>query len=84
MASSFATLFNANIGYEPVFKVDIANWRCILCKLIAKQPVQTVCGHRFCEPCLLEKLPQDIPVRCPANKKECKMLARGEETVSNI
>ncbi|XP_072016630.1 TNF receptor-associated factor 2-like isoform X1 [Amphiura filiformis] len=30
--------------------------QCVICKLLLRSPVQTVCGHRFCETCVKSKL----------------------------
>ena len=67
--------------HEPKFKVNVDKWRCPICDRVVRNPVQTTCGHRFCERCLFEYLPADgTPVRCPANEEDCNMISREEST----
>ena len=42
-------------GYDVVFVDELSQRQsCPVCLLAMRNPVQTVCGHRFCESCLLE------------------------------
>lgn len=42
-------------GYDVVFVDEVSpRQTCPVCLLAMRNPVQTVCGHRFCESCLLE------------------------------
>ena len=65
---------------EPQFRDNVDRWRCHICHKVLRSPVQTVCGHRFCERCLMEYLPKDgSAVKCPADDKdECGMLSKGQ------
>ena len=64
---------------EPNFKGNVDRWRCLICHRVVRNPVQTTCGHRFCERCLFEYLPADgTAVRCPANEEDCNMISREE------
>ncbi|XP_020603675.1 TNF receptor-associated factor 6-B-like isoform X2 [Orbicella faveolata] len=42
---------------------------CLICHLPFKKPVQTGCGHRFCEECLEEYFRRRVgePLTCPAD-----------------
>ena len=42
-------------GHDFVFVDELSQGQtCPVCLLAMRSPVQTVCGHRFCESCLLE------------------------------
>lgn len=42
-------------GHDFVFVDELSPGQtCSICLLAMRSPVQTVCGHRFCESCLLE------------------------------
>jgi len=42
-------------GHDFVFVDELSPGQtCSICLLAMQSPVQTVCGHRFCESCLLE------------------------------
>ena len=65
--------------HELKFKGNVDRWRCPICHRVVRHPVQTTCGHRFCEGCLFEYLPADgTAVRCPANEEDCNMISRDE------
>ena len=42
---------NGGYGVECTRKLS-AEYECGICLLILRQPVQTLCGHRFCRGCL--------------------------------
>ena len=50
-----------------VFKGEIAlrQFSCASCKLLLRDPVQPVCGHRFCKSCADEIIGQDARPQCP-------------------
>ena len=65
--------------HELKFKGNVDRWRCPICHRVVRHPVQTTCGHRFCDGCLFEYLPADgTAVRCPANEEDCNMISRDE------
>lgn len=42
-----------NGGYDVEVADTISSkYECQICMLILRQPVQTLCGHRFCRSCL--------------------------------
>ena len=63
----------------PGIKADFVNplephHICGICKLVMKSPIQTNCGHMFCNDCLKQVVSNGkvIPVLwlCPIDKKE--------------
>lgn len=42
--------------YEDFVTVFEEDFRCLICHLPLREPVQTRCGHRFCKECLEEHL----------------------------
>ena len=44
-------LMDGGYGVEPAENIS-SKYECQLCMLILRQPVQTLCGHRFCHSCL--------------------------------
>lgn len=66
---------------NPTFKGDVKKWYCLYCKNILKNPVQTICGHRYCEQCLVNYLPKDgTPITCPAIEEDCEMISNDTHT----
>ena len=44
-------------GYDETFVNEVdEDFLCPICQLPAKEPIQTSCGHRFCEECIKEYL----------------------------
>lgn len=44
-------------GYDEEFVYEVEDdFICSICQLTLKEPVQTRCGHRFCNACLEEHL----------------------------
>ena len=42
-----------NSGYDVTPAENVpSKYECLICMLIPRQPVQTSCGHRFCQICL--------------------------------
>jgi hypothetical protein len=41
---------------------------------VLRSPVQTFCGHRFCQQCLINKLGEDDPLKCPMGEEDCELL----------
>ena len=84
-SSGYSSLNNDELDtVEPKFKGDVEKWKCPICHRVLRNPVQTVCGHRYCEKCLTELLPKDgAPIKCPANEEDCEMISKEDHTVSN-
>ena len=44
-------------GHDEEFENPVdEDFHCTICQLPSKEPVQTRCGHRFCQQCLEEHL----------------------------
>ena len=44
-------------GYSETFDPPLDNkYECPICLLGLREPVQTICGHRFCHACILRSL----------------------------
>ncbi|XP_064623145.1 TNF receptor-associated factor 3-like isoform X2 [Lineus longissimus] len=47
---------------------------CTICRRVLRSPVQTFCGHRFCQSCLVSKLEEVDQLRCPIGEEDCEVL----------
>jgi len=61
-------------GHDEKFASEVEDdFRCLICQLALREPVQTRCGHRFCKECLEEHLRrqevQAQPHSCPADRE---------------
>ena len=44
-------------GYDECFDPPLENkYECPICLLGLREPVQTICGHRFCRGCILRSI----------------------------
>ena len=44
-------------GYDEYFDPPLENkYECPICLLGLREPVQTICGHRFCRGCILRSI----------------------------
>ena len=69
---------------EPQFKMNVDMLRCQSCFTVVSNVVQTGCGHRYCEDCLNNHLPDDgSAVKCPADEDYCETISK-DQTVSNL
>ncbi len=67
---------------EVVFVHDVDKWKCPLCIKILLIPVQTLCGHRFCDACITEYIKQNgDPSKCPVGESDCEMVSVNEKTL---
>lgn len=56
-------------GHDFVFVDELSPGQtCSICLLAMRSPVQTVCGHRFCESCLLETFREGRDQVCPQDR----------------
>ena len=64
---------------NPVFVNFDDKYRCVVCKGVAREAVQTRCGHRGCEECFSNLLKGDpTDVKCPAEEESCCVLQAKE------
>ena len=64
---------------NPVFVNFDDKYRCVVCKNVAREAVQTRCGHRGCEECFSNLLKGDpTDVKCPAGEESCCVLQAKE------
>ena len=74
--------FNSHLDEKPQFKMDVDMLRCQSCFTVVSNVVQTGCGHRYCEDCLSNHLPDDgSAVKCPADEDYCETISK-DQTVS--
>lgn len=63
-------------------ELAIAKQGCLLCGKVVKNPVDTICGHRFCETCCVSMLPNDgTSIKCPGGGANCTQLSKLVPTV---
>ncbi|XP_015777902.1 PREDICTED: TNF receptor-associated factor 6-like isoform X5 [Acropora digitifera] len=54
-------------GYDEYFDPPLENkYECPICLLGLREPVQTICGHRFCRGCILRSI-RDAGPKCPVD-----------------
>ncbi len=65
-----------NTAEEPEFLVDVTQWKCPLCSRVLRTPVQTPCGHRFCDICMRDYIRRHgDPVKCPIAEEDCENVS---------
>ncbi|XP_015777805.1 PREDICTED: TNF receptor-associated factor 6-like isoform X11 [Acropora digitifera] len=56
-------------GYNEYFDPPLENkYECPICLLGLREPVQTLCGHRFCRGCILRSI-RDAGPKCPVDNE---------------
>ena len=81
---TMAASLNSQLDEEPQFKMDVDMLRCQSCFTVVSNVVQTGCGHRYCEDCLNNHLPDDgSAVKCPADEDYWETISK-DQTVSNL
>ncbi|XP_015750498.1 PREDICTED: TNF receptor-associated factor 6-like [Acropora digitifera] len=56
-------------GYDEYFDPPLENkYECPICLLGLREPVQTLCGHRFCRGCILRSI-RDAGPKCPVDNE---------------
>lgn len=66
---------------DPTFADIETRHRCLVCKNVLRDAMQTTCGHRICENCVPEIFEgKTEPVICPANEEDCDKLHRSQIT----
>ncbi len=67
---------------EVTFVDNVDKWKCPLCTQILINPVQTLCGHRFCDACITEHIDQNgDPCKCPVDESDCEMVSVKEKSL---
>ncbi|XP_020613479.1 TNF receptor-associated factor 6-B-like [Orbicella faveolata] len=57
-------------GFDFIFEDELSQeQKCPICLLAMRNPVQTICGHRFCESCLLKSFSDHIEPQCPHDRQ---------------
>ena len=70
-SSDFSSVGPGDRDQEPEFRENVDKWRCPLCTRVVRNPVQTPCGHRFCDSCRTEYIEKHgDPTICPVNKED--------------
>lgn len=66
-------------GNPKFVKLD-QKYVCPICNEVLRDPVQTPCGHRFCENCAnnLFTNDPDQKVKCPANEPDCEDFQKSQ------
>ncbi len=83
-SSDFSSVGSGDRSQEPEFRENVDKWRCPLCTRVVRNPVQTPCGHRFCDSCLTDYIGKHgDPTKCPANEEDCEDVSLKENTVSS-
>lgn len=63
---------NSNTGESEELPIEVADFKCALCRRLLFEPVTTPCGHTFCLKCL-ERC-QDHATHCPLCKEKLSEL----------
>ncbi|KAK2152699.1 hypothetical protein LSH36_321g06004 [Paralvinella palmiformis] len=57
------------LGYDAAFSPDLdEKYKCPVCLVALRDPLQTVCGHRFCRVCLTRSRGRSLFGKCPLDK----------------
>ncbi|XP_060083710.1 TNF receptor-associated factor 3-like [Ylistrum balloti] len=54
-------------------------YKCLECRDVLRDAVQTLCGHRMCEECAFKVFEKSSPLRCPGNDETCVPTLKKEE-----
>lgn len=67
------------LGNPNFLKLD-RKYVCLICNKVLRDPVQTPCGHRFCENCAnsLFTNDPDQKVECPAKEVDCEDFTKSQ------
>ncbi|XP_005091031.2 TNF receptor-associated factor 6 [Aplysia californica] len=57
-------------GYDVPFTSEIeSRFQCPICLLVLREPMQTACGHRFCDGCIRRVIVTNNVLTCPVDKQ---------------
>ncbi|XP_033733710.1 TNF receptor-associated factor 3-like [Pecten maximus] len=65
-------------GHPSFVNLDTKH-KCLLCRDVLRDAVQTLCGHRMCEVCAFKVVDEPPPRRCPGKDDMCVPNLRTEE-----
>ena len=68
-------------GYHYTFVDDPARFECAICLLVQRDPQQTVCGHRFCQSCLVSWLSEGKT--CPHDNTNITLADIFPDSIAN-
>ena len=57
---------------------------CGICKLVVKSPMQTDCGHIFCNDCLKEAMSSGETILCPIDAEKISQVESTKMAYLNI
>uniref|UniRef100_A0AAU6MX45 Tumor necrosis factor receptor-related factor 3 n=1 Tax=Argopecten irradians TaxID=31199 RepID=A0AAU6MX45_ARGIR len=85
MAISLGSMSSSSIPIQqtppgnPVFVKLDPKYKCLKCRNVLRDAVQTLCGHRMCEICAFEIFDEQPSIRCPGNEDTCVPELKKEE-----
>nr|ALI86639.1 TRAF [Azumapecten farreri] len=77
--NSFSLSMQQTPPGSPSFVSLDPQYRCLKCRDVLRDAVQTLCGHRMCEVCAAKVFDELPPFRCPGNDDTCVPNLKKEE-----
>ncbi|XP_021361305.1 TNF receptor-associated factor 3-like [Mizuhopecten yessoensis] len=78
MSSASIPMQQTPVGNPDFVKLD-PKYKCLKCRKVLRDAVQTLCGHRMCEICAFKAFDEPPPIRCPGNEDTCVPILQKEE-----
>jgi len=71
-------------GYDVPFLSDVdPRFMCPICLLVLKDPMQTACGHRFCDSCIRRVYVTNNVLTCPVDKQYSRVNQMFQDVAIN-